>query len=86
VSKAVQRTTRTTGNQPNRSTPTQANRTVSGQTRVTNPQVNRTTVSQTGGAGSSSNSSGTGNTVVYRKCKSAQIVANKKGTASQNCL
>lgn len=48
----MQRDTRTTFNQPNRSTPAQANRTASGQSRVASPQVNRTTTNQAGGAGS----------------------------------
>lgn len=69
----MQRTTRTTTNQTNRSKPAQTNRTVSGQTRGTNPQVNRSNGSQSRGA------SGNGNTIICRKCRSAQIVANKRG-------
>ncbi|HEY2493745.1 MAG TPA: hypothetical protein VGI33_12670 [Paenibacillus sp.] len=75
----MQRTTRTTSNQPNRSTPIPANRMVSGQTRAANTQANRTTVSQSGGTANPKNPSGNGNTVVCRKCKSGQLVANKRG-------
>lgn len=72
-------TTRTTTNQPNRPTPTHANRMVSSQTRSANTQANRTTVSQSGGAANPTNPSGNGKTVVCRKCKSGQLVANKRG-------
>lgn len=96
----MQRDTRTTFNQPNRSTPTQANRTVggqyravngqsrtaSGQSRTTSSQVNRTTPSQAGGAGSQPNTVNNvnANAVTCRKCKSQQIVANKRGYSFAN--
>lgn len=72
-------TTRTTGNQTNRSTPAQTNRAVSGQSRAASPQVNRTTINQVGGAGSQSNTTNNVNAVACRKCKSQQVVANKRG-------
>lgn len=75
----MQRTTRPTANQSSRTTSTQAKRTVSGQSRAASPQVNRTTVSQVKGAGSQSNNTGNIKTVICRKCKSSQIVANKRG-------
>ncbi|CAM3464405.1 LITAF domain-containing protein [Marinicrinis lubricantis] len=75
----MQRDTRTTFNQPNRSAPAQANRAVSGQSRAASPQVNRATVSQAGGAGGQSGGTGNVNAVACRKCKSQQVVANKRG-------
>ncbi|MUG73212.1 hypothetical protein [Paenibacillus validus] len=80
----MQRGTRTTFNQPNRSTPAQANMTTSGQSRAASPQVNRATVSQAGGAGSQSSGTGNVNAVVCRKCKSPQVVANKRGYSFAN--
>lgn len=78
-SKEVQRTTRPTYNPSNRPTSAQTNRTASGQSRAASPQVNRDTVSQAGRAGSQSGSTGNVKVVVCRKCKSPQIVANKRG-------
>lgn len=80
----MQRDTRTTFNQPNRSTSAQTNRTVSGQSKAASPQVNRTTVSQAGGAGNQSNTTNNVNVVTCRKCKSQQIVANKRGHSFAN--
>lgn len=80
----MQHTTRPTINQPNRSTPSQANRAVSGQSRAASPQVNRTTVSQAGGAGNQSNTTNNVNAVTCSKCKSQQIVANKRGYSFAN--
>lgn len=59
----MQRDNRTTYNQPNRSS-AQTNRAVSGQSRANSPQASSTK---------------SANAVVCRKCKSQQIVANKKG-------
>jgi nitrogen fixation-related uncharacterized protein len=67
----MQRTTRTTTNQ--------ADRTVSGQKKVASTQVNRASGSQLSGAGNQTNVTSNGNIVVCRKCKSTQIVANKRG-------
>ncbi|MFF2479979.1 hypothetical protein [Paenibacillus sp. NPDC058071] len=67
----MQQTTRPPSNQPNRSTSVQANRTVNNQSRLASP------VGQAGG--NSSNHAGNINTIVCRRCKSPQIVANKKG-------
>jgi hypothetical protein len=72
-----QRTTRPTSNQPNRTTATQANRTLGNQTRPTNSQVNRAT--SQAGSGGQNNGSNNANNVVCRKCKSPQIVANRRG-------
>lgn len=80
----MQPTTRPTVNQPNRTIPAQANRTASSQSRAASPQVNRATVSQAGGAGSQSNNANNVNVVTCRKCKSQQIVANKKGYSFAN--
>jgi len=55
----VQRDTRTTFNQSNRSTAAQANRTTSGQSRAANPQASRTTTNQAGGVGSPAVNPGT---------------------------
>lgn len=79
----MQRDNRTTFNQPNRSTPVQANWVVSGQSRATSPQVNRT-VGQTKATGNHSNSTNSVNAVTCRKCKSQQVVANKRGYSFAN--
>lgn len=60
-------TTRSTANQPNRTTSAQANRAIE---------------SQTGGAGRQSNTAN--KAVVCRKCKSQQVVANKRGYSFAN--
>lgn len=77
-----QRTSRTTLNQPNKSAANQANRAAGGQTRPAVSQVNRAT--SQGGAGSQNNGTNSVNTVLCRKCKSPQIVANKKGYSFVN--
>lgn len=79
----MQRDTRTSFNQPNRSTSVQANRAISGQTRAESPQVNRAT-GQVAGAGGQSSNTGIVNAVVCRKCKSQQLVANKRGYSFAN--
>lgn len=73
----MQNNSRTTTNQPNRSTP-QANQTTSSQYRTTGSQAGRTAPSQ---AERTTAPASTGQTkvVVCRKCKSPQIAANKRG-------
>jgi len=77
----VQRTTRPTVNQPNRTTSAQASRTISSQSRAASPQVNKSTFSQTGVQSTPANHV---NSVTCRKCKSQQIVANKRGYSFAN--
>ncbi len=64
----MQRDNRTTYNQPNRSS-VQTNRAVSGQSRTTSPQASSTK---------------SVNAVICRKCKSQQVVANKRGYSFAN--
>ncbi|EFU42323.1 hypothetical protein PVOR_08585 [Paenibacillus vortex V453] len=56
---------------------------VSGQSRAASLQVNRT-VGQAEGTGSQSNSTNTVNAVTCRRCKSQQVVANKRGYSFAN--
>ncbi len=63
----MQSTTRSTANQPNRTTSAQANRAIE---------------SQAGGAGRQSNTAN--KAVACRKCKSQQVVANKRGYSFAN--
>lgn len=65
----MQRTTRSTANQPNK-TPLS--------------QTNRTIVNQAGRASSQSNTANDVNSVTCRKCRSQQIVANKRGYSFSN--
>ncbi|SFS99981.1 hypothetical protein SAMN04488601_11714 [Paenibacillus sp. 453mf] len=65
----MQRTTRSTVNQPNK-TPLS--------------QTNRKTVNQAGRSSSQSNTGNDVNSVTCRKCKSQQIVANKRGYSFSN--
>ncbi|MFM9276657.1 hypothetical protein [Paenibacillus jiagnxiensis] len=75
----MQRNTSTTSNQAKRSTTAQASRTPGRQSRAANPQVHRTAATQAERMGSAMNTSGSAGTVTCRKCKSTQVVANKKG-------
>lgn len=77
-------TSKTSGNQINRSTSTQVSRPVSSQTRTSSSQVNRSTSGQAGVTTNQSNGGSTGSVVVCRKCKSPQIVANKRGYSFAN--
>lgn len=79
----MQRDTRTILNQPNKTTPAQANMTARGQSRVASTQVNRT-VGQVEGTGSQSKTTNSVNAVTCRKCKSQQVVANKRGYSFAN--
>ncbi|WP_019121643.1 hypothetical protein [Brevibacillus massiliensis] len=74
-----QRTNRTTFNQSSRTAAPQTNRTIGNQSRMANAHVSKTTTSQAGTTGNPPNGTNIGNTVVCRKCKSPQIVANKRG-------
>ncbi|OAB36097.1 hypothetical protein [Paenibacillus glacialis] len=76
--------TNTTTKQPNRSTSSQVNRTGNGQTRVANTEANRVVGNQARITGSPMNATTTGNMIVCRKCKSSQIVANKRGYSFAN--
>lgn len=78
----MQRDTRTALNQTNRPASAQANRAASGQSRAAGPQENRN-VNQLRAAGNQPNP-GTTKVVVCRKCKSPQIVANKRGFSFAN--
>lgn len=74
-------TRRTTLNPTNRSMPAQqANRTASGQARVASPQA----VSQAGRAAGQPQPTHHVHAVTCRKCKSQQVVANKRGYSFAN--
>ncbi|WP_337034127.1 hypothetical protein [Paenibacillus illinoisensis] len=75
----MQRTTRSSVNQPNRTTSAPARV----QSREANPQVNRI-VGQVEGTGSQLNTANKVNAVACRKCKSQQVVANKRGYSFAN--
>lgn len=80
----MQRDNRTTFNQPNSSTPAQASRAVSRKSGAVSPQVNRTALSPAGRAGGQSNPTSNVTAVTCRKCKSQQVVANKRGYSFAN--
>lgn len=74
----MQPNTRTPNNHPNKSTSTQANRTTSVQTRGGSSPVNRTILNQKEEV-SSQSSTVNNNAVTCRKCKSQQVVGNRRG-------
>lgn len=78
----MQRNTRPTVNQPRKTTSTSANTAVSGQSKANSPQINRASTSQARGAGSQTST--TNKVVICRKCKSQQVVANKRGYSFAN--
>ncbi|MFB5760914.1 hypothetical protein [Paenibacillus medicaginis] len=75
----MQRNTSTTSNQAKRAATPQANRTAGRQSGAANSQVHRTAAAQDERMGSPMNVSGSAGSVACRKCKSTQVVANKKG-------
>ncbi|MNW31371.1 hypothetical protein D3C74_82830 [compost metagenome] len=78
----MQRNTRPSVNQPRRTSSTNANTAVSGQPKATSPQINRAAASPAKGSGS--HTSTTTKVVICRKCKSQQVVANKRGYSFAN--
>lgn len=78
----MQRNTRPSVNQPRRTASTSANTAISGQPKANSPQINRASTSQARGAGSQTST--TNKVVICRKCKSQQVVANKRGYSFAN--
>lgn len=80
----MQRTDRTTLNPQNRPPAApQGNRTANGQAKAASSPINRVSVTPSAGAGNHTESTSK-NTVTCRKCKSTQIVANKRGYSFAN--
>ena len=80
----MQRTTGTRLNPPNKSSAYQGNKTASDQTRAAGSQINRVSGAQAAGARKQGDGTRNEHTVVCRKCKSPQIVANKRGYSFAN--
>lgn len=78
----MQSNTRPSVNQPRKTSSATANTAVSDQPKANSPQINRATASQARGAGS--HTSTTNKVVICRKCKSQQVVANKRGYSFAN--
>lgn len=74
----MQQPNRTTQNPQNRSAVPQGNRTLSAQARAASIPTNKPPVTQSAGSANLTESTSK-NAVVCRKCKSTQIVGNKRG-------